>query len=84
MSAVLDLSESEELCTEPLPIERVRRAYDGLSPGQVLEVRSRVAEHAFMVRTWSRKQGATLRVDDRVDGVHRLVIERGAAAPTAG
>ena len=84
MSTVIDLSESEELCTEPAPLERVRRAYTGLAPGERLEVHSRIAEHAFMVRAWSRKHGIALSSDERVDGVHRLVIERGDAATAAG
>jgi TusA-related sulfurtransferase len=79
-STVLDLSGSEELCTEPGALERVRRAYARLEPGGRLEVRSPVAEHAFAVRAWSRKNGVSVVVDEPADGFRRLVL----AAPAAG
>jgi TusA-related sulfurtransferase len=79
-STVLDLSASEELCTEPGALDRVRRAYARLKPGGRLEVRSPVAEHAFAVRAWSRKNGVNIVVDEPSDGFRRLVLE----APAAG
>ncbi len=78
-TTVIDLSSSEELCTEPGALERVRRAYARLEPGGQLEVRSPIAEHAFAVRAWSRKNGVTLILDEPSDGYRRLVL----AAPAA-
>ena len=77
---VLDLSGAEDLCTEPGALERVRKAYAKLEPGEQLEVRSTVAEHAFAVRAWSRKNGVSVVADEAVDGYRRLVLE----APSAG
>jgi len=77
---VLDLSGSEELCTEPGALERVRKAYARLEPGDRLEVRSPITEHAFAVRAWSRKNGVDLIVDEQSEGFRRLVL----AAPMAG
>ncbi len=79
-TTVLDLSGAEELCTEPAPLERVRRAYDRLAIGERLEVRTPIAEHAFAVRAWSRKKGFALVDDERADGVNRLVLERTEAS----
>jgi TusA-related sulfurtransferase len=79
-TSVLDLSEAEELCSEPGPLERVRRAYAKLEPGARLEVRSPITEHAFAVRAWSRKNGVPVVVDEATDGYRRLVLE----APAAG
>ena len=78
-TTVIDLSGSEELCTEPGALERVSRAYERLEPGGRLEVRSPIAEHAFAVRAWSRKNGVTVIVDEPSDGYRRLVL----AAPAA-
>ncbi len=75
---MLDLSGAEDFCADPTPLERVRRAYAGLEPGQTLEVRTPVAEHAFAVRAWSRKSGIALVEDAKENGVVRLVLERGA------
>ena len=77
---VIDLSGSEELCTEPGALERVRKAYARLEPGGRLEVRSPIVEHAFAVRAWSRKNGVTVVVDEPSVGFRRLVLE----APAAG
>jgi TusA-related sulfurtransferase len=79
-STVIDLSAAEELCTEPGALDRVRRAYARLEPGGRLEVRSPVAEHAFAVRAWSRKNGVSVVVDEPADGYRRLVLEAPAAA----
>jgi TusA-related sulfurtransferase len=76
-AVVVDLSGAEELCSEPAPLERVRRAFASLTPGQRLEVRTPVAEHAFAVRAWSRQSGITVVEDSKADGATRLVLERG-------
>jgi TusA-related sulfurtransferase len=78
-TTVIDLSGSEELCTEPGPLERVRKAYARLEPGGLLEVRSPITEHAFAVRAWSRKNGVPVVVDEPSEGYRRLVL----AAPAA-
>jgi TusA-related sulfurtransferase len=78
---VLDLSGAEELCTEPAPLERVRRAFAHLAPGDRLEVRTPIAEHAFAVRAWSGKQGVTIISDERDGRAHRIELLRGAAPP---
>ena len=78
LSVVLDLSGAEELCSEPAPLERVRRAYADLEPNSRLEVRTPIAEHAFAVRAWSRKTGIIIVEDVTESGVTRLVLERGA------
>jgi hypothetical protein len=78
-ATVLDLRAAEELCTEPGALERVRRAYAKLEPGTQLEVRSPVAEHAFAVRAWSRKNGVSVVVDEPSDGYRRLVLDGPAA-----
>ena len=75
---MLDLDGMDDLCADPAPLERVRRAFAGLEPGQRLEVRTPVAEHAFAVRAWSRRSGVHLVEDASSDGVTRLVVERGA------
>jgi TusA-related sulfurtransferase len=74
-TAILDLSRAEELCSEPGALERVRRVHAGLKPGERLEVRSPVAEHAFAVRAWARKNGVRVVEDATQDGVTRLVLE---------
>lgn len=79
-TTVLDLSGAEELCTEPGALQRVRMAYAGLEPGALLEVRSPVAEHAFAVRAWCRKNGVNLVVDEPSAGFRRLVLEAPAAS----
>jgi hypothetical protein len=77
---LVDLSGSEELCTEPGALERVRKAYARLEPGGRLEVRSPIAEHAFAVRAWSRKNGVSVVVDEASDGYRRLILEAPAAS----
>jgi hypothetical protein len=78
-TTVLDLSASEELCAEPGALEQVRRAYARLAPGDRLEVHSPIAEHAFAVRAWSRKNGVSVIVDEPSEGFRRLVLEAPAA-----
>ena len=63
-SVVLNLGDAEQECGDPA-LARVRRAYADLAPGQTVEVRSPVAEHAFAVRAWSRREGAELIRDQR-------------------
>ena len=74
---VLDLNTAEQLCSEPSPLEQVRRALAAMAPGQRLEVRSRIADHAFSVRAWSRKQGVVLLRDDLESGEHVLLLVAG-------
>ena len=79
-TTVLDLSRGEDLCSDPGALEQVRRAYAQLAPGGRLEVRSPIAEHAFAVRAWSRKNGVTVLVDEPTAGFRRLVLEAPAAS----
>lgn len=76
-TTVLDLSGAEELCSDPAPLERVRRRLAQLEPGARLEVRTPVAEHAFAVRAWSRKTGVTVLSDERSADGFTLVLARG-------
>ena len=78
-TTTLDLSASEELCTEPGALERVRRAYARLEPGGRLEVRSPIAEHVFAVRAWSRKNVVNVIIDEPSEGFRRLILEAPAA-----
>lgn len=75
--AVLDLGAAEQECGDPA-LERVRRGYAGLGPGQVLEARSPIAEHAFAVRAWARQAGAELIGDERVGRLAVLRVRRPA------
>jgi hypothetical protein len=63
-SVVVDLGEAEQECGDPA-LARIRRAYADLAPGEVVETRSPVAEHAFAVRAWARREGADVVADDR-------------------
>jgi TusA-related sulfurtransferase len=63
-SVVLDLGAAEQECGDPA-LARVRSAYAALAPGAVLESRSPIAEHAFAVRAWARREGAELVGDER-------------------
>ena len=83
-TAVLDLSGAEELCSEPPPLERVRRRLAQLDAGSRLEVRTPVAEHAFAVRAWSRKHGVAVVTDERTPGGFRIVLEPQAGGGTSG
>lgn len=80
VTGVLDLSGAEELCSEPAPLERVRRRIADLDPGAQLEVRTPVAEHAFAVRAWSRKNSVRVVADERTADGFRLVLEPQRAA----
>jgi TusA-related sulfurtransferase len=65
-SRTLDLTYSEEECGDTA-LALVRRTMKELAPGDVLEVRSTVAEHAFVVRAWARKTGRPV-LEDRKEG----------------
>jgi TusA-related sulfurtransferase len=56
-------------------LERVKRAYARLAPGARLEVRSPIAEHAFAVRAWARKNDVAIVGEAVHDGVTALTIE---------
>ena len=71
----LDLARSEEECGDNA-LSRVRRAVAELPAGGLLEVSSPVADHAFSVRAWSRREGLEIVDDRRDDGVTRLVLRR--------
>ena len=77
-TTVLDLGGAEDLCTQPGALDQVRKAYARLEPGDRLEVLTPVAEHAFAVRAWSRKQEVPLVADEPAEGGRRLVLERTA------
>jgi hypothetical protein len=74
----LDLARSEEECGDNA-LGRVRRAVAGLAGGELLAVSSPVADHAFAVRAWSRREGIDIVEDQRVDGVTTLVLRRPAS-----
>jgi TusA-related sulfurtransferase len=74
-AVVLDLAQSEQECGDPA-LGRVRRAYDTVGAGQVIEVRTPIAEHAFAVRAWARRAGAELIADQRDGGVAILRVRR--------
>jgi TusA-related sulfurtransferase len=73
--AVLDLADAEQECGDPA-LGRVRRAYETLGPGQVVEVRTPIAEQAFAVRAWARREGAELVADQRDGRVAILRVRR--------
>ena len=72
---VLDLADAEQECGDPA-LGRVRRAYETLGAGQVIEVRTPIAEHAFVVRAWARRGGAELVTDQRDGSVAILRVRR--------
>jgi TusA-related sulfurtransferase len=77
IARTLDLSTSEEVCGDSA-LQMVRRALKELLPGEVLEVRARVAEHSFVVRAWARKTGKTI-LEDQTEGKEtRILLERTA------
>ena len=76
-SVVLDLGSAEETCGDPA-LGRVRRAWDILAPGAVLEVRSPIAEHRFAVSTWVQREGGELLSDTRDGGEFVLRLRRTA------
>ena len=75
IARTVDLTKAEEECGDSA-LQLVRRALKQLAPGEVLEVRATVAEHAFVVRAWARKTGQTI-LEDQVDGREtRILVER--------
>jgi TusA-related sulfurtransferase len=71
IARTLDLREAEEICGD-VALQRVRRAWDELQPGDVLEVRAIVAEHAWVVRAWARKTNKPI-VEERTDGPETII-----------
>jgi TusA-related sulfurtransferase len=72
VARTLDLTHSEEECGDTA-LSLVRRTMKELAPGDVLEVRSTVAEHAFVVRAWARKTGRPV-LDDRKEGTTTTIL----------
>jgi len=74
---LIDLSQSEQDCGDSA-LAVVRRALKELNPGQIMEVRTTVAEHAFVVRAWARKTRKSI-ISDRTEGSHtRIFLKRTA------
>jgi TusA-related sulfurtransferase len=74
---LIDLKDAEQECGDSA-LTVVRRALKELSPGQVMEVRTTVAEHAFVVRAWARKTRKPI-LADRTEGKQtRIFLERTA------
>ena len=78
----LDLSETEQYCGEPAPLERFIREYNALAPSERLAVVSRVREHTWAVRRWCESHGVRVLEESTASGVHRIIIERGERAAT--
>lgn len=74
-TVVLDLGDAEQECGDPA-LARLRRAYGALAPGEVVETRSPIAEHAFAVRAWARREGAELVGDERVGAQTVLAVRK--------
>jgi len=72
VARTLDLTHSEEGCGETA-LAVVRRTMNDLAPGEVLEVQSTVAEHAFVVRAWARKTGRPI-LRDRTEGTMTSIL----------
>jgi TusA-related sulfurtransferase len=75
IARTLDLTRSEEECGDSA-LQLVRRAYKELVPGEALEVKATVAEHAFVVRAWARKAGAPILQDHTEGQETRILLER--------
>lgn len=74
---LVDLRDAEQDCGDSA-LAVVRRALKGLDPGQIMEVRTTVAEHVFVVRAWARKTGKRI-IEDRIEGNQtRIFLERTA------
>ena len=72
---IIDLSSAEQDCGDSA-LAIVRRVYKQLGPGQIMEVRTTVAEHVFVVRTWARKTAKRI-IEDRTEGNEtRIFLER--------
>jgi TusA-related sulfurtransferase len=77
VARTVDLTRAEEECGDSA-LQMVRRALKELAPGEVLEVKATVAEHAFVVRAWARKTGKPI-LEDQTEGKRtRILLERTA------
>ena len=77
IARTLDLRGAEDTCGDSA-LQLVRRALKDLAPGEVLEVISTVAEHAFVVRAWARKTAKPI-LEDRTEAKEtRILLERTA------
>ncbi len=77
IARTIDLTRSEEECGDTA-LQLVRRAFNELAPGDLLEVKSVVAEHAFVVRAWAKKTGKPI-LEDRTEGREtRILLQRPA------
>jgi TusA-related sulfurtransferase len=72
IARTIDLTRSEEECGDTA-LQLVRRALNELAPGEVLEVKAVVAEHAFVVRAWARKTGKPV-LEDRSEGKETYIL----------
>jgi len=72
VARTLDLTSSEEECGDTA-LALLRRTMKELAPGEVLEVQSTVAEHAFVVRAWARKTGRPI-LGDRTEGKMTTIL----------
>ncbi|MGH8884378.1 MAG: sulfurtransferase TusA family protein [Egibacteraceae bacterium] len=74
---LVDLTNAEQDCGDSA-LTVVRRALKELDLGQIMEVRTTVAEHAFVVRAWARKTGKSI-ISDRTEGKQtQIFLERTA------
>lgn len=71
----LDLTHSEEECGDTA-LGLVRRTMKDVAPGNVLEVKATVAEHAFVVRAWARKTGRPVLEDTTEDETTRILVQQ--------
>jgi TusA-related sulfurtransferase len=71
----LDLATAEEGCGDSA-LGRVRRAYETLTAGELLEVLTTVSEQAFAVRVWTRRAGGEVVEESREQGRTRIVLRR--------
>ncbi|MFN2568983.1 MAG: sulfurtransferase TusA family protein [Candidatus Dormibacteria bacterium] len=74
---VIDLTDAEQDCGAPA-LDRVRRAYGELAAGEVIEVTSTVAEHAFAVRAWLARVGGSIVEDSREGARTRIRLRSGS------
>jgi hypothetical protein len=74
---LVDLKNAEQDCGDSA-LAVVRRALKDLNPGQVMEVRTTVAEHAFVVRAWARKTRKSIISDCTEGNQTRIFLERTA------
>jgi TusA-related sulfurtransferase len=72
IARTVDLTSAEDECGDTA-LQLVRRALNELAPGEILEVKATVAEHAFVVRAWARKTGKRV-LDDRTEGKETCIL----------